>query len=71
MEEDKVKVTAFYYSTLSTQKTQEWVFDTTQQAKEFIEGNMPEISKPQYSLESVTDDVIRFTAFSFSHLDII
>lgn len=71
MEEKKVKITAFYYSTFSTQKTQEWVFDSTQQAKEFIEGNMPEISKPQYSLESVTDDVIRFTAFSFSHLDII
>lgn len=71
MEEKKVKITAFYYSTFSTQKTQEWVFDSTQQAKEFIEGNMPEISKPQYSLESVTDDVIRFTAFTFSHLDII
>ena len=71
MKEKKVKITALYISSFATQQTREWVFDTMQQAKKFIEGNMDEISKPQYKLESVTDDVTRFTAFSFSHLDII
>ena len=71
MEEKKVKITALYISSFATQQTREWVFDTMQQAKKFIEGNMDEISKPQYKLESVTDDVTRFTAFSFSHIDII
>lgn len=71
MEEKKVKITAFYISTFATQQTREWTFETIQQAKEFIEGNMDEISKPQYKLEAVTDDVTRFTAFSFSHLDVI
>lgn len=70
MEEKKVKITAFYISSFATQQTREWTFETIQQAKEFIEGNMDEISKPQYKLESVTDDVTRFTAFSFSHLDV-
>lgn len=71
MEGKKAKITALYISSFSTQQTREWVFETIQQAKKFIEGNMDEISKPQYKLESVTDDVTRFTAFSFSHLDII
>ncbi len=71
MKEKKVKIIALYISSFSTQQTREWTFETIQQAKEFIEGNMDEISKPQYKLESVTDDVTRFTAFSFSHLDII
>lgn len=71
MKEKKVKITALYISSFATQQAREWVFETIQQAKEFIEGNMDEISKPQYKLESVTDDVTRFTAFSFSHLDII
>ena len=67
----KVTVKAYYYSSFSMQMVQEWEFDSIVRAKEFIEGNMDEISKPQYKLESVTDDVTRFTAFSFSHLDII
>ena len=67
----KVTVKAYYYSSFSMQMEQEWEFDSLVQAKEFIEGNMDEISKPQYKLESVTDNVIRFTSFSFSHLDII
>ena len=67
----KVTVKAYYYSSFSMQRMQEWEFDSLVQAKEFIECNMDEISKPQYKLESVTDDVTRFTAFSFSHLDII
>ena len=71
MEGKKAKITALYISSFSTQQTREWAFDTIQQAKEFIEGNMDEISKQQYKLESVTDDLTRFTAFSFSHLDII
>lgn len=71
MKGKKAKIKAFYISSFATQQTREWEFETIQQAKEFIEGNMDEISKPQYKLESVTDDVTRFTAFSFSHLDII
>jgi uncharacterized UBP type Zn finger protein len=47
MEEKKVKITAFYISSLATQQTREWTFETIQQAKEFIEGNMDEISKEE------------------------
>jgi hypothetical protein len=73
MEEKKVKITAFYISTFATQQTREWTFETILQAKEFIEGNMDEISKPQYKLEAISfegNDVTRFTSFSFSHLDV-
>lgn len=73
----KVTVKAYYYSSFSMQRVQEWEFDSLPQAKEFVEGNMEKISKPLYSLEATTTtcdgneyDVTRFVPYNFAYLDI-
>lgn len=77
MEEKKVKMTAFYISLLNTQTTKEWSFSSTEEAKDYIEQNINELSAPIYDLstdkveeEGFEYDVTNFVKFNFSHITV-
>lgn len=78
MEQKKVTTIACYISVLGEMIEEKLEHDDLTAAKEYVEQNLPAISRPKYNI-SITEkeedgikyDVTRFTSFNFSHIDIV
>jgi hypothetical protein len=77
MEENKVKIIAYYISQTGDVQEASWETDTVDEARSYIEKNLAEIQKPKYNLSASTIqkdgyefDVTKFTFFSFSYIEI-